>query len=103
MHWSSPFRDALPGQLSTFDDVEPGVCDGRNEIKYDYNQMNRILGIMEVPFWHRLCNTICVDAHSTSYVCLGFINLGMTQSHFTVPVVQPANIANVLLEYRAQR
>jgi len=53
--------------------------------------------VNEFLFWHALCKNTLVDAHSTSYVCRCFINLGMTQSHFTVPVVQPANIANVLL------
>lgn len=51
-----------------------------------------------MPFWHGICNNIPVDAHSTSYACFGFINLGMTQSHITVPVVQPANIAYALLD-----
>ena len=30
--------------------------------------------------WYALCNNRHVDAHSTSYVCFGFINPGMMQS-----------------------
>jgi len=49
-----------------------------------------------LPYWHASCIIPAVDAHSTHYVCSGFINLGMMQSQFIVPIVILTDNADAL-------